>query len=72
MADLKRRGYKAFPPQSSLAVAKGTIDNENAEVGDEDDGDQTSRDYDYLLSMKVFAFSFGWPTQNQPTIYCKR
>eukprot|EP01012_Entosiphon_sulcatum_P069053 TRINITY_DN9960_c0_g1_i1.p1 TRINITY_DN9960_c0_g1~~TRINITY_DN9960_c0_g1_i1.p1 ORF type:complete len:1446 (+),score=372.90 TRINITY_DN9960_c0_g1_i1:92-4339(+) len=59
LADLKRRGYKAFPPARRTP---GTEVDDNEPASDNDDDDQaeatgteaTAADYDYLLGMKIW------------------
>uniref|UniRef100_A0A7S1ITT9 DNA topoisomerase 2 n=1 Tax=Eutreptiella gymnastica TaxID=73025 RepID=A0A7S1ITT9_9EUGL len=65
LGDLKTRKYKAFPPEVKRTIAKGAVDydaqgedDEGEEGAQGDDADQSSRDYDYLLGMKIWSLTY--------------
>jgi len=62
IAELRKRGYKAFPPEPKRTVAKGAVDYD-APVATEQDADQAgdtagSADYNYLLSMPIWSLTY--------------
>jgi DNA topoisomerase-2 len=61
LADLRTRKYKPFPPEEKKTVAKGAKDyaeDEDMEGEEEVEADQSARDYDYLLGMKIWALTW--------------
>lgn len=51
--ELRTRKYEAFPPGASKQKDTEDEINESADEEEEDVGQESARDYDYLLSVRI-------------------